>query len=155
MNWLQILGPPLLMIIGGLITWIIQSKIGEFKLIKEKLQKERRNVYIEILEPYIKLFSDIKGKGQLDAIQTIMSYDYRKKAFELNLFGSDEVIKAYNRMMIHAYSVEKTDNKKPKEMISLWGEFLLEIRKSLGNKKTKLDKYDMLRAMIKDIDNYK
>lgn len=36
----------------------------------------------------------------------------------------------------------------------LWGKLLLEIRKSLGNKKTKLDEFDMLRAMIKDIEKW-
>lgn len=40
----------------------------------------------------------------------------------------------------------------PKKMMTLFGNFLLEIRKSLGNKRTKLDEFDMLRAMIKDID---
>jgi hypothetical protein len=54
--------------------------------------------------------------------------------------------------MKHAYKVEVTGNKDPKEMMSLWGELLLEIRKSLGNKDTKLNKFDMLRAMVKDID---
>jgi len=39
-------------------------------------------------------------------------------------------------------------------MMSLWGILLLEIRKSLGDKNTKLEKYDMLRAMIKDIDKF-
>jgi len=36
----------------------------------------------------------------------------------------------------------------------LWGALLIEIRKSLGNKKTKLKEVDMLRGMIKDIDNF-
>lgn len=69
-----------------------------------------------------------------------------------NLFGSDEVVCAYNNLMKHSYDVEVTGNKDPKEMMSLWGTLLLEIRKSLGNKDTKLNKFDMLRAMVKDID---
>ena len=38
-------------------------------------------------------------------------------------------------------------------MMRIWGGLLLEIRRSLGNKKTKLDEFDMLRAMIEDIDS--
>jgi len=79
---------------------------------------------------------------------------YRKTAFNLNLFGSDEVVKAYNALMQHTYEAESTEKQDPKEMMRLWGMLLLEIRKSLGNKKTKLDELDMLRAMIKDIDEY-
>jgi len=54
--------------------------------------------------------------------------------------------------MKHTYKAEATGNQDPKEMIRLWGKLLLEIRKSLGNKKTKLNEFDLLRAMIKDIE---
>ena len=54
--------------------------------------------------------------------------------------------------MQHTYKREVAEKQDPKEMMRLWGSLLLEIRKSLGNRKTKLDEWDMLRAMIKDID---
>jgi len=152
MDWLQILGPPLLMALGGIITWVIKSKIEELRAIEEKLREERRNIYAQILDPYIRLFADLKGKGSDQALRKITSYDYRKTAFDLNLFGSDEVVRAYNDLMKHTYKAEATGNQDPKEMIRLWGKLLLEIRKSLGNKKTKLNEFDMLRAMIKDIE---
>jgi len=152
MDWLQSLGPTLLMVLGGIIAWFIKSNIEEFRAIEEKLRKERRNIYVQILDPYIRLFADIKVKGPGEAIKSITSYNYKKTAFELNLFGSDEVVWAYNSLMKHAYKAETTGNQDPKEMMRLWGKLLLEIRKSLGNKKTKLDEFDMLRAMVKDID---
>lgn len=55
--------------------------------------------------------------------------------------------------MKHTYEAESTGEQDPKEMMRLWGSLLLEIRRNLGNKKTKLNEFDMLRAMIKDIDN--
>jgi hypothetical protein len=152
MEWLQILGPTLLMVLGGIITWFIKSKIEELRAIEEKLREERRNIYAQILDPFIRLFTDMKGKGHDEAMKMITSYDYRKTAFDLNLFGSDEVVLAYNNLMKHAYEDEATENKDPNKMMLLWGKLLLEIRKSLGNKNTKLDEFDMLRAMIKDID---
>ena len=152
MEWLQILGPTLLMVLGGIITWFIKSKIEELRAIEEKLREERRNIYAQILDPYIRLFADMKGKGPDEALKMITSYDYRKTAFDLNLFGSDEVVLAYNNLMKHTYEGEATENKDPNKMMLLWGKLLLEIRKSLGNKNTKLDEFDMLRATIKDID---
>ena len=152
MDWLQSLGPTLLMVLGGIIAWFIKSYIEEFRAIEEKLRKERRNIYVQILDPYIRLFADIKVKGPNEALKRITSYNYRKTAFELNLFGSDEVVRAYNNLMKHAYEAETTGIQDPKEMMRFWGKLLLEIRKSLGNKKTKLDEFDMLRAMVKDID---
>nr|CBH37181.1 conserved hypothetical protein [uncultured archaeon] len=151
MDWLQILGPTLLMVLGGIITWFIKSRIEELRAIEEKLREERRNIYAQILDPYIRLFADIKGKGPDEALKKITSYEYRKTAFDLNLFGSDEVIRAFNNLMKHTYEAEATGNQDPEEMMRLWGNLLLEIRKSLGNKKTKLNEFDMLRAMIKDM----
>ena len=152
MDWLQNLGPALLIVLGGIITWFAKSKIEELRVINEKLRKERRNIYAQILDPYIRLFADIKGKGPGEALKMITSYNYKKNAFDLNLIGSDKVVLAFNNLMIHAYKAEATGNKDPKEMMGLWGELLLEIRKSLGNKNTKLNKFDMLKAMVKDID---
>jgi len=154
MNWLQVLGPSLLMVLGGIITWFIKSRVEELRATKEKLQEERRKIYGQILDPYIRLFADLKGQGPAQAIKKITSYDYRRTAFDLNLFGSDEVIRAYNALMKHTYEAESTGKQDPKGMMRLWGSLLLEIRKSLGNKKTKLNEIDMLRAMIKDIDNF-
>jgi hypothetical protein len=37
-----------------------------------------------------------------------------------------------------------------KDMMSLLGQFLLEIRRSTGNESTKLDKWDMLEWFLKD-----
>ena len=154
MDWLQGFGPTLLMVLGGIIAWFIKSNSEEFHAIEEKLRKERRNIYVQILDPYIRLFADIKVKGPNEALKRITSYNYRKTAFELNLFGSDEVVRAYNNLMKHAYEAETTGIQDPKEMMRLWGKLLLEIRKSLGNKKTKLDEFDMLRTTVKDIDKY-
>lgn len=152
MNWLQVLGPSLLMVLGGIITWLLKSRVEELRTTEERLREERRKIYSQILDPYIRLFAD-KEQGPAQAIGKITSYEYRKTAFDLNLFGSDEVVRAYNALMKHTYEAESTGKRDPKEMIRLWGGLLLEIRKSLGNKKTELNELDMLRAMIKDIDN--
>lgn len=152
MFWLQILGPTLLLILGGGVSWFIKSRYEELRIIEEKLREDRRKIYSEIISPYINLFADLKGKGQGEAIKKITSYNYKKTAFDLNLFGSDEVVRAYNNLMQHIYKAEDMGNQDRKEMIKLWGKFLLEIRKSLGNKNTALNEFDMLRSLIKDIE---
>lgn len=155
MIWLQILGPTLLVIAGGIITWLLKSRVEELRATEERLRDQQRKIYREILDPYILLFSELKAKGSpVQALRKITSYEYRKTAFDLNLFGSDEVVKAYNALMQHAYEAESTQKQDPKKMMRFWGTLVLEIRKNLGNKKTKLDELDMLRGMITDIDEY-
>lgn len=141
------------MLLGGIITWFIKSRVEELRATEERLREERRKIYALILDPYIRLFADLKGQGPVQAIKKITSYNYRKTAFDLNLFGSDDVVRAYNALMKHTYEAESTGKREAKEMMHLWGSLLLEIRKSLGNKKTKLNEFDMLRGMIKDIDS--
>lgn len=38
------------------------------------------------------------------------------------------------------------------DMLQYWGGFLLEIRRSIGDPKTKLSRKDMLRGLVTDID---
>lgn len=149
--WYAIL-VPLLMGLGGFIAWIIKSKVEELRAIEERLREQRRTVYAKLIEPYVQLFADPKGAGKAKALQSIVSYDYRRNAFDLNLLGSDEVIRAYNALMMHVYEADRTGQRDPKELMPLFGTLLLELRKSLGNKRTQLAPIDMLRGMIKDID---
>jgi len=146
------LGPSLLILIGGLITWIIKSKKEELQAIEETLREERRKVYMEILDPYFHLFMDPGGVGQDTAMEKILSYKYRKTSFELNLFGSDDVVSAYNTLLQYMYKAEREGEIDQKELFSNFGNFLLAIRKSLGIKKTELTNIDMLKSMIKDIE---
>jgi hypothetical protein len=149
----DVLVPPLLMVLGGIVTWFIKSRVEELRATEARLSEERRKVYTEILEPYIRIFTDSSGKGAAAALKKMLSFEYRRTAFEFALFGSDDVIAAYNTLMKLTYEGEAPENRDTKKMLECFGALLLEIRKSLGNKKTKLKQLDMIRAMIKDIDS--
>ena len=104
MDWLLALGPSLLVVLGGIIAWFLKSRVEELRATEKRLIEERRKIYDQILDPYIRLFADLKGQGPTEAIKKITSYDYRKTAFELNLIGSDEVVRAYNTLRNNAAS---------------------------------------------------
>ena len=154
MDWLQIVLAPLLMVVGGIVTWIIKSRLEELRAIEERLRAERRKIYGEILDPYVELFASLKLKdgGASKIEQKITSYEYRKTIFELGLLGSDDVVRAYNALMQHSFKSAGSGKQDLGETVRLWGKLRLEIRKSLGNKKTKLNEFDMLRGEITDID---
>ena len=152
-NWLQIVAAPLLVALGGLAAWFIQSRVEQVRATEERLTAERRKVYAEILEPYIRMFAGVKsGEGVKEATEKILSFEYRKTSFELGLVGSDDVVRAYNDMMQFFFKAANEDGQDSSQGILLWGALLLEIRRSLGNKDTKLDALDMLRCMITDIE---
>lgn len=156
-----------IMLIGGLISWILQTRLAGIRSEREKLRAERRKIYVDLLSPFIRLFAAI-GNSEIetsddvpdDVMQEMLSFEYKKTSFEMALFGSDEVVNAYNVFMGTLYESAQQDEsaqqatQNPMELMQGFGELLLEIRKSLGNEETELNRFDMLRWMIKDIDNY-
>ncbi|MBU2536534.1 MAG: hypothetical protein KKD83_10300 [Chloroflexi bacterium] len=156
MEWVQIILPPLLVLIGGVVGWVIKSRTEELRAVEERLRGERRRIYGEILDPYIELFANLKqeDEGRASIEEKIISKDYRKAIWELGLLGSDEVVRAYNGMMQYFFNLGSNGKQDIRVTVRLWGKLRLEIRKSLGNKNTKLDELDMLRGEIIDIDKF-
>lgn len=153
MDWVKLLFIPL---VTGVVTWIIKSKYEELRAIEEKLREERRKIYSQILDPFIHVFSDWKGEDTRAKVEKcVTSYEYKKNLFSFNLIASDAVIHAYNELYRYGYKAKSLDNQNLKKMPHLFGKVLLEIRKNLGNKRTKLNELEMLEIMIKDIEQLK
>lgn len=156
MDWVKVLIIPSVMGIAGIFSWIIKSKIEELRAIEEKLREERRKIYSQLLDPFIHLFSDWRGGSAGENVEKcVTSYKYKKFLFNFNLISSDEVIRAYNELYRYGYKAKSSGNQNLQDMPRLFGKVLLEIRKNLGNKRTKLNEIDMLEIMIKDIEKLK
>ncbi len=143
--------------IVGLVVWYVQTRIERIHRAEERLRDERRNIYMTTLEPFIRTFAGIKDpKEAAKAQKQLISFDYKRAAFELNLIGSDGVVHSFNDLMQYIYKDkgDSSENVDSKKMMKLWGELLLEIRRSVGDPKTKLKAVDMLRAQINDIDKF-
>lgn len=61
-----------------------------------------REAHAEILEEAV-----LNGDGTINEIK---SYDYRKTSFDLALFGSDSVVRAYNALLQYGYKGEANEN---------------------------------------------
>jgi len=153
MDFFEKILPTLLVVATALITWFLKDKSEKLKFQREKLIEEKRKNYEKILEPIIRVFVGAKNKAEMaKAIKQIQSYDYKKSAFQLMLFGSDNVVNAYNDYFQYLYKNESSLD--PIVMLNSLGKVILEIRKDLGNDKTALKEFDMLRFMIPDIDKF-
>lgn len=155
MAWTDFVVTPLVGAIVGFAVWYFQSRIDEIRRAREGLNDDRRKVYADLLEPFVRIFAGVKNpKENQKALQQLLSVDYKRTAFEFSLIGSDDVVKSFNNMMQHLYSTDPSEGGTPDPggLLRLWGEFLLEIRKDVGDPKTKLTSTDMLRGQIRDID---
>ena len=140
--------------ITGLAVWYFRSYLESIRKEKEEMQETRRKSYMKILNPYISLFaSGANEAGQKKITKEIISCNYLRAHFEFNLIGSDKAIKAMNQMVQHSRELELGNTSLDQEiLIKDWGNLLVIIRKDLGNRKTRLNKKDMLIAHIKDVD---
>ncbi len=84
--------------------------------------------------------------------EQILSIEYRKTALEVVLVGSDEAVDAYNDLMQAYFKGIPSSTEGQIEALGRYGQLLLAIRKSLGHGTTRLDKWDMLRHMVTDLD---
>lgn len=154
MEFVENILPTLLVVAAGFITWFLKDKSEKLKFQREKLIEEKRLNYEKILEPIIRVLAGVKNKVEMDkALKQIQFFDYKKSAFQLMLFGSDNVVNAYKDYFQYLYKNES--NLDPYKMLNTLGKVILEIRKDLGNDKTALKEYDMLRFMITDIEKMK
>ncbi|RJP93513.1 MAG: hypothetical protein C4518_06340 [Desulfobacteraceae bacterium] len=165
--------PVLLIVLGG-IGWLIQNKIessqtrqdaqaSRIRELEDKLREDRIATYNSLLEPFFLLFTseaafaqDPKFKNKIKndiAIAKMLSVEYRQVGFKLSLIANDSVVRAYNKLMQFFYHIEldlRPIDDKTHDWIALMGALLLEIRKSMGNESSKLDRWEMIEWFMSD-----
>lgn len=155
MDWIQNVTPTLVGLLGAAIGWFLKSRIEARRRDQEALRDERAKIYVDILMPFIRMFTDLSQARQNEALKQVKSVEYRKLAFRLALVGDDQVVRAWNGLWQSLYRMETDDAPTAATLILGLGDVLLAIRRGLGIRNTSLDNKDMLRWLIKDIDALK
>lgn len=165
--------PFLLIMLGGL-GWVIKNKFqttqakeaskdARIRELEDKLREDRIKIYNAILEPFFLFFTSeqafskdpkFKNKNKDDlAAAKMLSVEYREVGFKLSLIANDSVVRAYNKLMQYFYHNEKDErpiDDKVCDWIALIGDLLLEIRKSMGNESSNLDRWEMIEWFMTD-----
>lgn len=170
--------PVLLICLGG-IGWLIQNRIQASQArqeaqatriidLEDKLREDRIATYNALLEPFFLLLTseaafslDPKYKNKKKdeiAIARMLSVEYRQIAFKLSLVANDTVVRAYNELMQFFYHTEQDSRsieEKTSHWIALMDTLLLEIRKSMGNQSSELDRWEMIEWFMQDAQQMK
>ncbi|MEP3373416.1 MAG: hypothetical protein ABJL43_01390 [Maribacter dokdonensis] len=151
----------IIIFIGGILTWYFKSKREDRLIAEEKTREYKIKTYETLLEPLIILLTfTASEKDKLIGKKKMHSVEYKKAAFNLGTFGSDESVRSYNNLMQAFFNIDSDkmvkESKKlyPLIVMTFLSEFLLCIRKDLYSKKTKLKRSETLEFMINDIENY-
>ena len=169
-NWLEITRLTITLIASvaiPIVIFIIGNRITNVRQLEEKLRNDRIEIYNEILEPFLLIFSteaiiqgslkykNEKAKTGVElATKKLLTLEYQAYAFKLSLIGSDDVVRAYNNLMQAFYHLNENTHESPNSgthLIMYMAVLLLEVRKSLGNDTTKLHALEMLEWKIKDM----
>ncbi len=182
LQWIAAVGAiltPILLAVLSALGWMIKQRVDASRerelqalerasRLETDLREDRLAVYMEILQPFVLVFTKDQGfagdktyrgksKDQV-VLELMLSVPYRQAAFRMSLFASDDVLTAYNRLMQFFYARDEASKSTPEEtleMMHLFGEFLLAIRRSVGNEDTAVDAFGMLEWLIKDIAAYR
>jgi hypothetical protein len=146
---LTALGVPALLACGGLVVWVVRSTIEDYRDAERQLTDQRRELYRTVLEPFIQHFlvsdDDAETAAKLQE-ELFASPEYKRALFELTLYASDDVVKAFG-------DVSNIGTDPNSNAMVLWARLLFAIRKSVGNKGTRLTPSDLLRTTINDVDS--
>lgn len=151
---------PILLTVGGIISWMIKSKKEEVISAEDKSREFKIETYKKLLEPFVATFTTtIPQNIRRKEIDKIKSLEYKKTVFDLTTFGSDNAIKVFNKIMQTFYRMDEYKDGQGEysteygnRLIALLSELQLQIRKDLYSKRTKLKRSEMLEFMITDMD---
>lgn len=147
---------------GSILALYFQDRITKVRSIQNKLREDRRKFYLELLDPYIFLFTnmhklnqgnktEVESKIYNEFLEKSTSYEYKQTAFKLCLLGSHEVIRAYNNLIeFSTLPIDQNQKDDNQIIVLLYATLLLKIRKDLGSKNTllkRLSEKDMLKIM--------
>lgn len=150
---IQLAIPIVFTAIGGLSVWFVQSRVQQKQEIEQRLQKERRDLYLELVTPLIQtLVNSQSGESDnQEIVRQLKSLDYKKKAFMATFFASDEVILAFNNLWETARKISQKND--PEALFSSFEELIFAMRKSMGHRKTILNDWDLIEFVIPNAKN--
>ena len=134
-------------ILGVVISSIV-SKIVEYRQnTKRYLYEKKEEPYSEFIEMVYKIQEKGKAKENINDEEMLDNiFSFSKK---LTLWGSNKVIRKW--LAFRKISQEQNDNT---ENLFMLEEIIFEIRKDMGQKKSGLEKGDILAFFVNDIENY-
>lgn len=142
-KYLPTLIPVILAIIAGL-SWLYKHEKEKRVLIERQLSDKKYDVYFKFISVYFDIFKSIKKGQNFDASKlTGKMIDIKK---ELTIYGSDEVIRKFFK-----WEQASSNNENSLRPIT---DIIIEMRKDMGNPKTKITTDDFLKSLVRDEEDY-
>ena len=140
----------------AVVWWLVRHAVETAQRSTDEFRQKRLKVYMGVLEPMLTMFEQAKGgdphRGKRKA--DIPVDQLRRAMFDIKLMATDEVVRAFDKLVIGFTGDPLTDQEAGKRLVDLYGGLLLAMRKDLGNPTTTLTKLEMLKVIITDAEKY-
>jgi len=127
-------------------AWLLKSEYDKRSELERLTFESRRQTYDKLLQPFIDTFASIAAKTPVN--QANLNRQMTEAGNKLIIYGSDDVIRAFNRFR----SVGQMQPPNSNRLIVEYGRLLLIIRKSTGFPVTELSIEEILGSFINDYD---
>ena len=146
---------------GGLVTIIGQWLGRRAQRRREEaraLREARIPLYRELLRPWATTFAAARvGQDPVQALAgSADSAEYNLVLYEFAITASDDLIRSFSRLMLAASMWEalpKAKRSKIEEPQKLMADFVFQLRRDLGPRKTSLERDDVIRVLLPHLGN--
>ncbi len=133
--------------LSALTGYFVSRYLERKKMVEQELREKKIPTYEDFIET---IFRQFKGDKPSEEELESRMLDFHKKSI---IWSSDKIIRSYlkwRRTTVKAVSTPPKNHQEQVEMVGLFADFLIEIRKEVGYNKTKIKREEIMEMIIKD-----
>ena len=139
-----------LTVVIAILGWIMQRKIEQIKIMENQLSDKKYNAYADLVGIFFSILKNVKKEK--DTNQKVLMDKMLESKKNIFMYGSDKVVMAFSKWLCSSTTAENNEQQMNKFL-----ELMIEIRKDMCGRSSKITKYDLLLNLIqnpKEVDDY-
>ena len=139
-----------LTVVIAILGWIMQRKIEQIKIMENQLSDKKYNAYADLVGIFFSILKNVKKEK--DTNQKVLMDKMLESKKNIFMYGSDKVVMAFSEWLCSSTTGENNEQQMNKFL-----ELMIEIRKDMCGRSSKITKYDLLLNLIqnpKEVDDF-
>lgn len=132
-----------LTVVIAILGWIMQRKIEQIKIMENQLSDKKYNAYANLVGIFFSILKNVKKEK--DTNQKVLMDKMLESKKNIFMYGSDKVVMAFSEWLCSSTTGENNEQQMNKFL-----ELMIEIRKDMCGRSSKITKYDLLLNLIQN-----
>lgn len=139
--------------LGALINRWLDRRAQRNREEERALREVRTSLYRELLRPFaVSLAAIRRGEDPIEAAgSSADSTEYHLALYEFAITASDDLVRSFSNLMFAASmraALPEAERERIKDLPNLQADFILQLRRDLGPRKTSLEPGDLIRVLF-------